>query len=220
MTDSHVTLWREVLARLPLIAILRGVRPSEAVDVAAALGSAGLRCVEVPLNSPQPLDSIRTLREHFDGQLLIGAGTVLTVAEVAAVREAGAQLVVSPNTNPEVVAAVKAAGMISVPGFWTPTEAFAALAAGADALKLFPAESAPAPVLRALKAVLPAHAPILPVGGISTANLGSYVSAGAAGFGIGSAIYTAGLGAALVGRRAADFVAAWEASRPPPRNPQ
>jgi 2-dehydro-3-deoxyphosphogalactonate aldolase len=214
MTDSNATLWREVLAKLPLIAILRGLRPSEASGVAAALSSAGFLCVEVPLNSPEPLDSIRRIREHFDGKLLVGAGTVLTVAEVSAVHQAGAQLVVSPNTNAAVISAVKAAGMISIPGFSTPTEAFSALAAGADALKLFPAESAPAVVLRALKAVLPASVPILPVGGISTANMGSYLMAGAAGFGIGSSIYATGVSAEVVGARAMAFVEAWATCQP------
>jgi 2-dehydro-3-deoxyphosphogalactonate aldolase len=216
MSVSNEMLWREALAKLPLIAILRGLRPSEALGVATALSSAGFLCVEVPLNSPQPLDSIRSIREHFDGKLLVGAGTVLTVAEVSAVHQAGAQLVVSPNTNPAVIAAAKAAALISVPGFSTPTEAFSGLAAGADALKLFPAESAPAAVLRALKAVVPASVPILPVGGISTANMRSYVLAGAAGFGIGSSIYTAGLSAEVVRARATAFVQAWAACQPAP----
>jgi 2-dehydro-3-deoxyphosphogalactonate aldolase len=209
MTRSNEMLWHEVLSALPLIAILRGLQPSDALDVATALSSAGFLCVEVPLNSPEPLESIGIIREHFDGRLLIGAGTVLTGTEVTAVREAGAQLVVSPNTDPAVITAAKGAGMISVPGFATPTEAFTGITAGADALKLFPAEFASPAILRALKAVLPASVPILPVGGISTTNMESYLTAGAAGFGIGSSIYTSGLSADAVYQRAALFITAW-----------
>lgn len=212
MTVSHETLWHEVLAKLPLVAILRGLQPTEASDVAAALIAAGFLCVEVPLNSPEPLESIRRIREQFDGKLLVGAGTVLSVVQVRTVRDAGAQLAVSPDSNPQVVTAAKDAGMISIPGFATPTEAFASIRAGADALKLFPAESASPAVLRALKAVLPPTVPILPVGGISIATMPSYLAAGAAGFGIGSSIYTPGLTAQAVGQRAAEFVTAWSAS--------
>jgi 2-dehydro-3-deoxyphosphogalactonate aldolase len=165
MTLSGAALWDRVLSKLPLIAILRGVEPNEAVAIAEALSLAGFLCVEVPLNSPQALGSIRELRSRFDGRLLIGAGTVLTETEVAAVHQAGAQIVVSPNTNPGVIAAAKGFDLISVPGFTTPTEALVGVAAGADALKLFPAESAPPAVVRALKAVLPPSLPIFPVGG-------------------------------------------------------
>lgn len=209
MTLSGAMLWQQVLARLPLIAILRGVEPREAVAIAEALRLAGLLCVEVPLNSPHALASIGRLRRHFDGRLLIGAGTVLTEAEVAAIHQAGAQLAVSPNTNLGVIAAAKGCDLICVPGFTTPTEALAGAAAGADALKLFPAESAPPAVVRALKAVLPAALPILAVGGITPAKMAAYIAAGAAGFGIGSALYTPGASAAMVGRRAAMFVKAW-----------
>jgi 2-dehydro-3-deoxyphosphogalactonate aldolase len=214
ITLSNETLWKQVLSKLPLIAILRGVQPFEALEVAAALRSAGFLCVEVPLNSPDPLESISRIRDHFDGKILVGAGTVLTETEVAATHRAGAQLVVSPNTNPAVISAVKDTGMVSIPGCTTPTEAFAGLAAGADALKLFPAELVSPAVLRALKAVLPAAVPVLPVGGISSANMESYIAAGAAGFGIGSSIYKSGLSADAVRQRAASFVAAWGASSP------
>ncbi|HEY6457405.1 MAG TPA: 2-dehydro-3-deoxy-6-phosphogalactonate aldolase [Steroidobacteraceae bacterium] len=203
------TLWEQLLAKMPLIAILRGIRPREAVDIAEALSVAGFLCVEVPLNSPDALESISALRRRFDGRLLIGAGTVLTEAEVAAVQQAGAQIAVSPNTNPGVIAAAKGLDLICVPGFATATEALAGAAAGADALKLFPAESASAAVVRALKAVLPASLPIFPVGGITAAKMAAYISAGAAGFGIGSALYTPGASADIVGRRAAMFVKAW-----------
>jgi 2-dehydro-3-deoxyphosphogalactonate aldolase len=209
MTVSGATLWTRVLAELPLIAILRGITPPEAIEMAEALNSAGFLCVEVALNSPQALASISALRKRFDGQLLIGAGTVLAPGEVVATHQAGAQIVVSPNTNPQVIAAAKGLDLICVPGFATPTDAFAGIAAGADALKLFPADAASPAVVRALKAVLPASLPIFPVGGITPANMAAYLAAGAAGFGIGSAIYTPGASADVVGHRAAMFVAAW-----------
>ena len=213
MTCSGAMLWERVLAELPLIAILRGIEPSEAVAVTAALSGAGFLCVEIPLNSPNALESIGKIRERFDGQLLIGAGTVLAEAEVAAIHVAGAQLAVSPNTNPGVIAAAKRRDLISIPGFATPTEALAGIAAGANALKLFPAESISPAVVRALKAVLPASLPILPVGGITGASMAAYIGAGAAGFGIGSSIYTPGTTADIVARRADVFVKAWEESR-------
>lgn len=213
MTPALDAPWRRLLRDLPLIGILRGIQPSEAIEVAQALRSAGFVCVEVPLNSPAALESIRKIRERFDGELLVGAGTVLTVGEVAAAFGAGAQLAVSPNTSPEVIRAVTNSGMISIPGFATPTEAFAALEAGADALKLFPAENAPPAVLSALKAVLPAAVPIIPVGGISGANMAAYLAGGAAGFGIGSSVYKPGVSAEAVHRRAAELVAAWRACR-------
>jgi 2-dehydro-3-deoxyphosphogalactonate aldolase len=209
MTLPGASLWDQVLSKLPLIAILRGVEPGEALALAEALSLAGFLCVEIPLNSPNALESINLLRKRFDGRLLIGAGTVLTEAEVTAIHHAGAQFAVSPNTNPGVIAAAKRLDLICIPGFTTPTEAFAGISAGADALKLFPAESAPPAVVRALKAVLPASLPIFPVGGITTANMAAYIAAGAAGFGIGSAIYTPGVSADIVGARAAMFVKAW-----------
>ena len=132
--------WQEVMAGLPLVAVLRGVMPAEAVQVAAALYDGGLTCVEVTLNSPEPLASIAAIRAQFDGRMLVGAGTVLTAQAVAEAAAAGAQLIVSPDANPRVIEATKAAGLTSLPGFFTPSEAFAGLASGADALKLFPAE--------------------------------------------------------------------------------
>lgn len=201
--------WNEVLETLPVIAILRGVRPEEATAIAEALHAAGLAAVEVPLNSPQPLDSIRRLRDAFGGRMLIGAGTVLTPADVAAVAEAGASFVVSPNADAAVIAATKAAGLHSAPGVFTATEAFAALAAGADALKLFPADVAGPAGLKALKAVLPPTAPVLAVGGVEPGNLAVWRGAGAAGVGVGSALYRPGATPAEVHERALRFAAAW-----------
>jgi len=213
MTTSP--LWERALAEMPLVAILRGVVPDQVVAVAAALKDCGFLCLEVPLNSPDPLTSLARLRGSFGAELLIGAGTVLQQAEVAAVHEVGADFVVSPNTDAAVIRMTKARGLRSVPGFATPTEAFAALEAGADALKLFPAEAAPPAIVRALKAVLPPHARVLPVGGIEPAAMAGYVAAGAAGFGIGSAIFKPGLEAVAVRERAEKFVQAWRALRRP-----
>jgi 2-dehydro-3-deoxyphosphogalactonate aldolase len=210
---TNTVSWESVLSTMPLIAILRGIEPRDSRGIAAALVSAGFLCVEVPLNSPDALKSIAEIRDQFDGKLLIGAGTVLTAADVAGVHKAGAQFVVSPNTNIAVIAATKKNGLISVPGFATATEAFAASEAGADALKLFPAEGASPSVLRALKAVLPVSLLVLPVGGITPANMSDYIAAGAAGFGIGSSIYKAGIRPEIVHERAAGFVAAWHGRR-------
>ncbi|MGH7041128.1 MAG: 2-dehydro-3-deoxy-6-phosphogalactonate aldolase [Acetobacteraceae bacterium] len=196
------------LARCPLIAILRGVRPEEAEPIAAALAAAGIAIVEVPLNSPRPLESIAALTRAFGERLLIGAGTVTTTAEVAAVADAGGRLLVTPHADPALVTAAKARGLLAVPGFFTPAEAFALLAAGADGLKLFPAEAARPAVLRALRAVLPMGTLVLPVGGVDAASLGAWRAAGAAGFGIGSAIYRPGDDAAAVAAKARALVAA------------
>jgi 2-dehydro-3-deoxyphosphogalactonate aldolase len=201
--------WREFLSAMPLIAIVRGIRPTEALDVGAALHDAGWRCMEVPLNSPEPLASIRLLSRAFGDRMLIGAGTVLTPRSVEEVAAAGARLIVSPNFDPEVVAASKQAGLISMPGFLTPSEAFAALAAGADGLKLFPAEAAGPGVLKAIRAVLPPAAPIFPVGGIEPAGLEPYLKAGATGFGVGSAVFRPGQAPDQVRRQAEAFSAAW-----------
>lgn len=201
--------WDEVLATTPLVAILRGITPDEAAPVAEALCAAGFKCLEVPLNSPEPLESIRRMRHAVGQRAMVGAGTVLSPAAAAEVAGAGGQIVVSPNADPAVIRAAKAAGLISLPAFLTPTEAFTALGAGADALKLFPAEAAGPAVLQALKAVLPARLPIFPVGGIDVGAMAAYRQAGAAGFGLGSALYRPGRSAAEVGERAAAFVQAW-----------
>lgn len=195
-------------AEAPLIAILRGLPPEHAEDVGAALIDAGLRIIEVPLNSPDPLVSIARLAARFGGEALIGAGTVLDPADVARIAEAGGGLIVAPNTDVWVIRAAKAAGLASAPGCFTPTEAFAALEAGADALKLFPAEAASPAVVKALRAVLPRDVPLIVVGGITPAGMAAYRAAGANGFGLGSALYSPGMTAAEVGQRARAFVAA------------
>lgn len=176
----------------PLVAILRGLTPAEAVPVGEALFDAGLRILEVPLNSPDPLHSIRLLADRLGDSALVGGGTVLTTAEVEAVSLAGGRLIVSPVADAAVIRATAAAGMVSMPGFFTPTEAHAALAAGAHALKLFPAEAASPAVLKAQRAILPRDAPVLVVGGIVPGAMGPWREAGADGFGLGSALYRPG----------------------------
>ena len=193
---------RNWLARCPLVAILRGVRPEECEAIGEALEQAGIAIVEVPLNSPDPIASIARLAARFGERLLIGAGTVMTQAQVRAIADAGGRLIVTPHASAPVVQSAKSLGMLACPGFFTPTEAFAMLAAGADALKLFPAEAASPAVLRAVRAVLPAGTSVLPVGGIDAGNIPAWRAAGAAGFGIGSSIYKPGDDAASVGAKA------------------
>ena len=190
------------LARCPLVAILRGVRPEEVEAIGDVLLDAGFAIIEVPLNSPDPIESIRRLAARCGDRALVGAGTVLDPADCARIAAAGGRLVVTPHADPEVVRAAKAAGMFAVPGFMTPGEAFALLRAGADGLKLFPAEAASPAVVKALLAVLPAGTAILPVGGIEAGNMAPWRAAGAAGFGIGSAIYKPGDSAATVADKA------------------
>jgi len=197
---------------LPLIAILRGLTPAEAPDIGAALVAAGFTTIEVPLNSPQPLDSIATLSAQFGDQALIGAGTVLSVAEVDAVADAGGKLIVSPNCNPQVIAHTKARGLHSWPGVFTPTEAFAALDAGADGLKLFPGAMAGTGGLSAMRAILPQGTQVYAVGGAGPDNFGQWITASADGFGIGSALYKPGMSAADVADRAARIVSAYRAA--------
>ena len=201
------------LAECPLVAILRGLTPDEAEPIGAALVEAGFRLIEVPLNSPQPLESIARLAARFGDLATIGAGTVTAVSQVAEVQSAGGTLIVSPNTDPRVIAATAAAGLVALPGFLTPSEAFAALGAGAHALKLFPAEAATPAVLKAQRAVLPRDVPILPVGGIDPEKMAPWLAAGADGFGLGSALYRPGFTAAEVSDRAKRFVAALAEAR-------
>ncbi len=199
------------LHTLPLVAILRGITPDEAVPVGQALVDAGWSLIEVPLNSPRPLDSIRALVQAFP-QALVGAGTVLRADQVRAVAATGAGLIVSPHTQLDVLAEGLRLGLVCLPGVATPTEAFAALAAGAHGLKLFPAEWLPPAGLKAMRAVLPAGTRLLPVGGITSDNMAAYRAAGAAGFGIGSALYKPGMGVAEVALQAGRFADAWRSA--------
>lgn len=202
--------FEQAFAQCPLVAILRGITPDEAVAIGNALVEAGFRIIEVPLNSPDPLASISLLARHFAGTgVVIGAGTVLDRASVARVEEAGGRLIIAPNCNPAVIAEAAGRDLIAVPGIATPTEAFAAIEAGAAALKLFPAEAASPAVLKAMRAVLSDGTRILPVGGITPDGMATWRAAGAAGFGLGSALYRPRLSANEVRASAVRFIAAW-----------
>lgn len=200
---------REYIQRLPLIAILRGITPEEVVSVGTALVQAGFAIIEVPLNSPRPFDSIRLLADAFGANTLVGAGTVMSADDVQRVEDAGGRLIVMPHSDPDIIRAAKEAGMACCPGVATPTEGFAALANGADALKLFPAELVTPPAVRAMRSVFPSETLMFPVGGITPDNMESYVRAGASGFGLGSALYNRGDSATVVAAHAAAFVTAW-----------
>lgn len=195
---------------LPIIAILRGITPPEAPAIGAALIEAGITQIEVPLNSPDPLESIAALADRFGDRALVGAGTVLTLEDVRAVAAAGGKLVVSPNCDPAVIRETRALGLESWPGVFTPTEAFAALAAGANGLKLFPGALAGPAGLAALRAVLPAGTQVYAVGGAGPENFAQWIAASADGFGIGSALYKPGLSATEIGMRARTIVAAFK----------
>ena len=198
------------LRPLPLVAILRGLVPDEAVATGHAIVEAGFRVLEVPLNSPRPFDSIGLLAGALGKGVLVGAGTVMTPAHVEAVAKAGGRLIVMPHADTTVIRAAKAAGLLCVPGVATPTEAFAALAAGADGLKLFPAEQAAPAVLKAWRAVLPRDVPVLPVGGITPDTMAPWIAAAAAGAGIGSALYAPGRALDDTTQRARAFAQAWQ----------
>ena len=195
-----------------LVAILRGVLPQNVVAIGDILYAAGIRKIEVPLNSPEPIESIRRLKEKFGERMLVGAGTVMTAAQVDAVAKVGGRLIVTPHAAVEVVRAAKRHGLLATPGFLTPTEAFALLEAGADGLKLFPAEASSPGVLTALRAVLPPGCPVMPVGGINATNMEPWFDAGAVGFGVGGAIYRAGDTAETVAAKAAVLQAGMRAA--------
>lgn len=199
------------LQQLPLVAILRGVKPEEVEAIADALYAEGFRVIEVPLNSPNALDSIGRLARRMPADAVVGAGTVLSLQAVADVEAAGGKVIVMPHADVAVIREAKARGLFCVPGAATPTEAFAAVNAGADAVKLFPAELITPTIVKAMRAVLPKDLRLLPVGGIAPDNMGPYVKAGATGFGLGSALYSPGLSAAEVALRARAFVQAWRA---------
>jgi 2-dehydro-3-deoxyphosphogalactonate aldolase len=205
--------FEEALQQSGIVAIVRGVTPGEVLAVAEALYSAGVRVVEVPLNSPQPYDSISKLADAYDGRMFVGGGTMLTMADVEAVADAGGRLVVSPNVNPDVIRHAVVVGMTPFPGFATATEAFAAIDAGARHLKLFPASTYGVDHLKALKAVLPKDVMVAPVGGVGAKDMAVWRKAGAACFGIGSEIFKPGMTPDDVHARAVELVQAEKASR-------
>ena len=200
-------LFARHFAACPLVAIIRGVTTDEAEAVGNALYEAGIRIIEVPLNSPDPLTSIAKLAQRLGDRALVGAGTVLDASQVADVKAAGGQLIVSPNTNAEVISAAVAAGMVSCPGYFTPTEAFTALAASAHALKLFPAEAATPAVVKSQRAVLPKDVPVLVVGSVRPDQMRLWLDAGANGFGLGSGVFKPGDSPAEVAANARAYIA-------------
>lgn len=197
----------------PLVAILRGIRPDEVDAVSDALIEAGFRMIEVPLNSPEPLKSIERLANRHGEVALVGAGTVMTPDDVIDVRDAGGQLIVTPHTDVEIIDEAKAEGLICIPGSATPTEAFTALSAGADAIKMFPGEALPPPVVKAWRAIFPADTRLLVVGGVHADNMSAYQAAGANGFGIGSSLYAPGRPASEVGEAARALLVAANSNR-------
>ena len=205
---SAVEEFRRHFAECPLIAIIRGVKPAEAADIAEAIYEGGIRIIEVPLNSPEPFESIRIIADKFGDRVLVGAGTVLDAADVQKVADVGGKLIVSPNTNPAVIEATVAAGMVSSPGYFTPSEAFTAIRAGAHSIKLFPAEAASPAVVKSQRAVLPKDIPLIVVGGVTPELVGDWMAAGADGFGLGGGLYKAGQDAQITLEKARAFVAA------------
>ena len=189
---SATELLHRYLDQCPLVAIIRGVTPDEAEAIGDAVFEGGIRIIEVPLNSPDPLTSIERLAKRFGERVLVGAGTVLRAEDVGRVRGAGGRLIVSPDINPEVISAAASAGLVASPGYFTPSEAFTAIRAGATALKLFPAEGASPAVLKAQLAVIPRNVPILIVGGVKPDNMRPWLDAGASGFGLGGGLYQPG----------------------------
>lgn len=208
MTVSANELLRRFLDECPLVAIIRGITPAEAEAIGEAVRDGGIRIIEVPLNSPDPLKSIELLAKKFGDSMLVGAGTVLKAEDVARVRDAGGRIIVSPDTNADVIAASAKAGMVSSPGYFTPSEAFGAIRAGAHALKLFPAEAASPSVLKAQLAVFPKDLPVMIVGGVKPDNMPPWIDAGATGFGLGSGLYKPGQSGAVTLEKARAYVAA------------
>jgi 2-dehydro-3-deoxyphosphogalactonate aldolase len=204
---------RDYLTDLPLVAILRGLKPEHAAEVGMALVEGGFRVIEVPLNSPEPFRSIETLAKVLPEDVLVGAGTVLDPAQVDGIRDVGGKLIVMPHADLEVIRRAKEHGLVCTPGVATPTEAFSALKAGADGIKIFPAEAMPPQVVKAWRAVLPKDAIVIPVGGIKPDTMKSYVEAGANGFGLGSALFTPTMGVEEIRRNAGAFAQAWRALR-------
>ncbi len=204
---------RNYLTELPLVAILRGLKPDNAEAVGHCLVEAGFRIIEVPLNSPEPFRSIEILAKTMPENVLVGAGTVLDPDQVNGIRDVGGRLIVMPHGDVEVIRRAKEHGLVCTPGVATPTEAFAALKAGADAIKIFPAEAIPPAVVKAWRAVLPKDCIVLPVGGIKPDNMKPYVDAGADGFGLGSALFTPAMSVEEIGRNARDFASAWQTLR-------
>jgi 2-dehydro-3-deoxyphosphogalactonate aldolase len=204
---SAKELLHRYLAECPLVGIIRGVTPDEAGAIGDAIYDGGIRIIEVPLNSPDPLASIELLAKKFGDKVLVGAGTVLDPVDVGRVWDAGGRIIVSPDTNPDVIAATAAIGLISSPGYFTPSEAFEAIQAGATALKLFPAEAATPAVLKAQLAVLPKEVPVLAVGGVKPDNMQPWLEAGATGFGLGGGLYQAGQSPADTLQKARAYVA-------------
>lgn len=203
----------QAAAQCGIIAILRGVSPAEVLDVTAALFEAGIRIVEVPLNSPEPFTSIEILAKKYENTMVVGAGTVLSVQDVQMLKNHGGQISVSPDCNTDVIARASALGLEPLPGVFTPTEAFAAIRAGAKNLKLFPAECASPATIKAWKAVLPKHVQVHAVGGVTPDNMAQWLSAGAGGFGIGSSLYKPGATLATVSDSAQKLVAAWKRAK-------
>lgn len=201
----------KAMSALPLVAILRGVHPEEAVDLGTSLYETGFRLIEVPLNSPNPMASISALRRALPDDALVGAGTVRSASQIEQLVGCGGELVVMPHADSTLIRAAKAVGLLCVPGIVTPTEAFAALDAGADALKIFPADLITPAILKAIRVVMPKETRLLPVGGITTHNMQAYVDAGADGFGLGSALFKPGMTVQQTAGNARAFVAAWRA---------
>ena len=204
---SAKAILKQYLDQCPLIAIVRGITPDEADATGEAVQQGGIRIIEVPLNSPDPLRSIEKLAKRFGESMLVGAGTVLTVEQVAQVRDAGGRILVSPDTNTDVISATARAGLVSSPGFFTPSEAFTAIRAGAHSLKLFPADGASPALLKAQLAVIPRDIPVMAVGGITPVNMRPWLDVGAAGFGLGSGLYKPGQSADETLAKARAYVA-------------